>query len=259
MLQSGSYKLRLRLILPALTGLFLLFGPLLAGCERAATEEEVTESASYYEERGEKSEGGTGRYYLGREIAEVLGHPGAEWMDRPAREVQELPGRVIQALDLRPADVVADIGAGTGYFTFRIAPHVPYGKVYAVDIDEEMLRLVQEKMEETGIKNVVPHRGSVTSPHLPAGQIDVVLIVDAYHEFSHPREMMEGIREALKPGGRVVLVEYRGEDETLPVAPVHRMTEEQARKEMSAVGLIWRETKDYLPQQHILIFEKPVD
>lgn len=203
------------------------------------------------------SPGGTGKLYMGREIAQVTSD--STWLERPEREVSEFPDRVVEALALKPDDVVADIGAGTGYFTFRIAPHVPYGKVYAVDIDEEMLRLVQEKMEETGIKNVVPHRGSVTSPHLPAGQIDVVLIVDAYHEFSHPREMMEGIREALKPGGRVVLVEYRGEDETLPVAPVHRMTEEQARKEMSAVGLIWRETKDYLPQQHILIFEKPVD
>lgn len=259
MLQSGRYTHHLRAFLPVLTGVLLLLGPLLTGCEGRASEEEPPETAGFYEIHKEKGFEGTGRYYLGREIAEVLGHPGANWMDRPTREVQEFPGRVLQALDLRHSDVVADIGAGTGYFTFRIAPLVPYGKVYAVDIDAEMLGMIQDRMEETGVDNVVPLHGTETNPNLPASQIDVALIVDAYHEFSHPREMMEGITEALKPGGRVVLVEYRGEDETLPVSPLHRMTEEQARKEMSAVGLYWRETKDYLPQQHILIFEKPVD
>ena len=169
-----------------------------------------------------------------------------------------MPDRVVGALDLSPSDVVADIGAGTGYFTFRLARKVPRGRVLAVDIQPEMLELIRARAERSGADHVETVLGTPRDPNLPGGTVDLALMVDAYHEFSHPREMMEHIVEALEPGGRVVLVEYRGEDPTLPVGRLHRMTEDQARREMEAVGLRWRETKDILPQQHLMIFEKPL-
>ena len=226
------------------------------GCERWGSEEAARERP--YVHRASEDPEGTGKFYMGREIPRVVGHGEADWMERPSRAVQELPSRVVQALELGPSDVVADIGAGTGYFTFRISPLVPYGKVYAVDIDPEMLSLIRARMEEENVQNVVPVEGTASDPRLPAGAIDLALIVDSYHEFSHPREMMTKVVEALEPGGRLVLVEYRGEDPTLPVQPIHRMTQEQARVEMAAVGLRWVETLDILPQQHLMIFTKPV-
>lgn len=194
---------------------------------------------------------------MGREIARVMGHRGADWLERPTRVSTEFPDRVVQALGLTASDDVADIGAGTGYFTFRLSPLVPYGTVFAVDIQPEMLALIRERMEAAKATNVVPILGSAADPNLPDASVDVALLVDSYHEFSHPREMMSAIAAALRPGGRVVLVEYRGEDSTLPIQPLHRMTEAQAVREMEAIGLRWRATKDFLPQQHFMIFEKP--
>jgi ubiquinone/menaquinone biosynthesis C-methylase UbiE len=161
-------------------------------------------------------------------------------------------------LELSPADVVADIGAGTGYFTFRLCKHVPHGRVYAVDVQQEMLDLIEKRVAEEQYGNVVTVLGTARNPNLPPESVDLALMVDSYHEFSHPREMMENIVLSLRPGGRVVLVEYRAEDGTIPVKDVHRMTESQARLEMEAVGLVWRETKDILPQQHFIVFEKPI-
>ena len=164
---------------------------------------------------------------------------------------------MVDSLNLAPTDVVADIGAGTGYFTFRMAPQVPRGRVFAVDIQPEMLDIMRQRIGEQGINNVSLVRGTVQDPNLPADSIDVALMVDAYHEFSHPREMMQSLVEALVPGGRVVLIEYRKEDPSVPIKPLHKMSEAQVRKEMEAVGLEWVETKDMLPRQHFLIFEKP--
>lgn len=237
----------------------VLISVIYTGCDRASSIGENEGGAGVYEYSENSSPDGTGKFYMGREIAEGLGHRGAEWMERPSREAQEFPNRVIQALDLHPTSVVADIGTGTGYFAFRIAPKVPYGKVYTVDIDPQMLEYVKQKMEARQVRNIEPVLGTETDPNLPDNVVDVALIVDSYHEFSHPREMMENITKSLKPGGRVVLVEYRGEDNTLPVGPLHRMTQEQATLEMNAVGLSLARKLDYLPQQHILIFEKPVE
>ena len=222
-----------------------------AGCDRPQEQE----TSSPYEARSLES-GGINKVYMGREIAQVLGEGGMQWLERPARDDVELPGRVVGALNLSPSDVVADIGAGTGYFTFRMAPEVPAGRVLAVDILPEMVARIRARADSMGVDNVRAILGTRMDPRLPDEAVDVALIVDAYHEFSHPREMMTNIVQSLEPGGRLVLVEYRGEDPTLPIKPLHAMTERQARLEMEAVGLRWRATVDILPRQHIMIFEK---
>jgi ubiquinone/menaquinone biosynthesis C-methylase UbiE len=173
--------------------------------------------------------------------------------------VTEQPQQVIDALDLKPTDVVADMGAGTGYFSFRISPKVPQGKVLAVDIQPEMIDIMNFLKKENNITNVEPILGSVTNSNLPDDTVDLALMVDAYHEFEYPREVMEGVVRSLKPGGRVVLVEYRRENPLIPIKALHKMSQNQARKEMKAVGLRWRETKNFLPQQHLMVFEKPKD
>ncbi|MGB3199942.1 MAG: class I SAM-dependent methyltransferase [Nodosilinea sp.] len=199
---------------------------------------------------------GIGKVYLGREIAQTMGHRGAGWLDRSSRAVQERPQLAIEALGLAPTDVVADIGAGTGYFARRIAPLLPQGKVLAVDIQPEMLALLQSELEVKGIDNVEPVLGQLDDPHLPANSIDLALMVDAYHEFAYPREMMQGVVAALKPGGRVVLAEYRAENPMVMIKRLHKMSVAQVRREMSAVGLTWVGTNDTLPEQHLLFFQK---
>ena len=203
------------------------------------------------------SRDGIGKVYMGREISQVMGHRGAAWLERASRAREEQPDRVVDSLTLQPDDVVADIGAGTGYFSFRIASRVPDGRVLAVDIQPEMITLLTRRAQRLGIDNVEPVLGAIDDPRLPAASIDAVLMVDAYHEFSHPFEMMRGIFDALRPGGRVYLVEYRGEDEALPIKPLHKMTEAQARAEMANVGLIWEKTLQVLPTQHLMVFRKP--
>jgi len=203
------------------------------------------------------SRDGIGKVYLGREISQVMGHLGAGWLERPSRVREELPDRLIEAMALAPDAVVADIGAGTGYFAFRISPRVPDGRVLAVDVQPEMLSILQERIVAGEVDNVEPVLGAIDDPNLPADGVDAVLMVDAYHEFSHPWEMMQGILHGLRSGGRVYLVEYRGEDLALPIKPLHKMTEAQARREMAAVGLVWEETLDVLPTQHLMVFRKP--
>ena len=199
---------------------------------------------------------GIGKVYMGREIAQVMGHAGADWLERPGREQEEAPSKAIELMDLKPADVVADIGAGTGYFAFRIARKVPQGKVLAEDIDRAMLRDLRLTTRRLGLTNVEPVLGTTQDPRLPPDSVDVVLMVDSYHEFDHPREMMQAIVKALKPGGRVIDLEYRAEDPNVPIKPHHKMTEAQARMEMSAVGLVHLKTIDDLPQQHFMVFQK---
>ena len=210
-------------------------------------------------ENGPASADGTGRYYMGREIARVMSHRGAAWLERPDREREERPSVLIDALGLSPDDVVADLGAGTGYFTFRIAPLVPDGRVYAVDIQPEMLRIVEDRAEAEGFDNVAPVLGRETSPGLRPASTDLTLLVDSYHEFSHPAEMLAGIFEATRPGGRLVLVEYRAEDPDVPIRRLHKMTEAQVRREVEASGFRFVENLDVLPQQHLLIFERPAE
>src|SRR5499425_1557092 len=210
-----------------------------------------------YETRANHDPDGIGKFYMGREIAHVMGYQGAEWLERPERIEEERPDQVVEQMKLKPADVVADVGAGTGYFSFRISRVVRQGKVFAVDIQPEMLAVIEKRKEQLKVDNVVAQRGSETEANLPENSVDAALLVDVYHEFSFPREMMLSVVKALKPGGRVVQIEYRGEDPNVPIKRLHKMTVAQCRKEMAAVGLVWNETKEFLPQQHFLVYEKP--
>lgn len=236
-----------------------LIGLILGGCSSVATVIAAAPSDSApYTQRAIHSPDGIGKFYLGREIAQVMGHQGATWLERSSRNIEEQPDAAISALNLQPTDVVADIGAGTGYFSFRISPFVPQGKVFAVDVQPEMIDILNFLKQEYQADNVEPILGSETDPHLAADSIDLALMVDAYHEFAYPQEMMQGIVNALKPGGRVALLEYRGENPLIPIKGLHKMTQRQVRKEMQAVGLVWQETQGFLPQQHLMIFQKPV-
>jgi len=223
----------------------------------AAGTTQPSKAPGRYESRHAHDPNGIGKFYMGREIAQVMGHQAAGWLERPAREREEQPGRLLKALGLRPGDVVADIGAGSGYFTFRIAQEVgPKGRVYAVDIQKEMLDLIRQRMRAGKRTNIEPVLGKLTDPRLPPASVDLILMVDVYHEFSHPFEMTEAMVKALKPGGRLVFVEYRLEDPTVPIKTVHKMSEKQVLKEMAAHPLRHAGTSNVLPWQHIITFEK---
>ena len=212
--------------------------------------------AAHYQEKKIHNPDGIGKFYLGREIAHVMGHKAMMWLERPSREIEERPSAVVEALNLKPTDTIADLGAGTGYFSFRFAPLVPKGKVLAVDIQPEMLDVIEFFKKETQVKNVETILGKIDNPNLPSSSIDLAFMVDAYHEFEYPREMMQGVVSALKLGGRVVLVEYRKENPMIPIKPLHKMTQRQVKKEMQAVGLTWTQTQEFLPEQHFMVFKK---
>ena len=211
--------------------------------------------APIYQQR-QPSRDGTGKIYMGREISHVMGHRGADWLERSNREREERTDLLIERLPIEDGDVVADIGAGTGYFSFPIAQRIPNGRVLAVDIQPEMLEIIESRKHQTGTSNVQTVHGTITDPNLPSVAVNLIFIVDAYHEFSHPREMGEAMARALVPGGKLVLIEYRAEDPSVPIKTLHKMSESQVILEVTALGLQWLETADYLPQQHILIFEK---
>jgi ubiquinone/menaquinone biosynthesis C-methylase UbiE len=225
--------------------LFLFAPPLLA------------DPPNRYEFHREHDPNGTGKFYMGREIAEVMGHEAAGWLDRPEREKEEQPVRLMEILKPKAGEVVADIGAGSGYYTFRFAEKVgPTGKILAVDIQPEMLALIRQRMKERKLTNIETVMGTVSDPKLPDAAVDTILLVDVYHEFSHPYEMTEKMVKSLKPGGRLVFVEFRLEDENVPIKLVHKMTEKQVKKEMEPFPLKHAKTYDSLPWQHVIVFEK---
>src|SRR5579864_3587901 len=224
---------------------------LVTGSTQAAS----TAPDSRYETRANHDPEGTGRFYMGREIAQVMGPGGIPWLDRPAREQEEQPEKVIDALGLHEGEVVVDLGAGSGYFSFRMAPKVgKTGKVYAVEIQEEMLAAIRKRATVTRITNVEAVKCTETDPGLPANAVDLVLMVDVYHELAYPFEVMTEVRKALRPGGRVVFVEFRKEDPQVQVKEVHKMSVAQLEKEMQAVGLTRLRTVETLPVQHIVVF-----
>lgn len=245
-MRAACYLLSFSVLVPAGTGA-ALGAPLAA---RPADAEYVA--------LARPSRDGIGKSYFGREIAQVMGHQGADWLERPEREQEERTDLLLDTLDLRPGDVVADIGAGTGYFSWRMADRLRgAGVVYAVEIQPEMLERLNTNMRRRNVADVVqPVLGSARDPRLPPNSVDVILLVDVYHEFDFPYEMTRAMVNALKPGGRLVLVEYRGEDPAVPIKPLHKMTVAQVRKEMSAHPLRFERVVNTLPRQHILVFRK---
>jgi len=193
----------------------------------------------------------------GRKIAGVMGMSGADWLTRPEREAEEQPEKALDALQLKPGMTVADIGAGVGYMSLRMAKRVgPSGKVYANDLQPEMLAKLRENAAKAKITNVITVLGDVADPKLPANAMDLVLLVDVYHEFSAPQQMLRKIRETLKPDGRLVLLEYRAEDPNVPINPEHKMTVTQVKAEIEAEGFVLQPVIETLPRQHILILTK---
>lgn len=190
-----------------------------------------------------------------RPIAGVMGMGGADWLTRPERAQEEQPEKALDALAIEPGSVVGDVGAGVGYFTEKLARRVgPNGKVYANDIQPEMLVQLRKNMAKLGIGNVQTVVGAEDDPHLPANTLDLILLVDVYHEFSRPQAMLRHMRESLKPGGRLVLLEYRKEDPNVPIREEHKMTVKQVRSELEPEGFRFDKVIETLPQQHILIF-----
>jgi protein-L-isoaspartate O-methyltransferase len=210
-----------------------------------------------YETRPDFDPDGINKFYMGRQIAAVMGYQAAGWLERPEREKEEHCSKLLEALKLKPGDVIADVGAGSGYYSFRMARRVaPGGKVLAVDIQQEMLDLIRKRTKQEKVANVEPVLGTLTDPKLKADSVDLVLLVDVYHEFSHPYEMTVEMVKALKPGGRIVFVEYRMEDPKVPIKLVHKMTQKQVVKEMAPHPLKHVKTINVLPWQHIIVFEK---
>jgi SAM-dependent methyltransferase len=199
---------------------------------------------------------GIGKWYMGREIAFVMGYQGIGWLERPEREKEENVSKLISNMDIQSSDVIADIGAGSGYHVFRMAPLAEEGLIYGVDIQQEMLDAMKERAIESGIDNVELIKGSEKSVNLRENTVDKVLMVDVYHEFSFPVEMIASIKSALKKDGKIFLIEYRGEDPNVPIKPLHKMTEAQAVKEMEAAGFRLEKNIDNLPWQHCMVFVK---
>ena len=200
---------------------------------------------------------GTGKAYMGREIARVMSYHGAPWLEREERMAEERPDLVLAALELKPGMVVADVGAGSGFYSWRMGRRVgERGTVYAVDIQPEMVRLLEKQMAGRGAVNVKALLGTTTDPRLPAGQLDLVVMVDVYHELECPYEMLAAIARALKPVGRLAFVEYRGNDPTVPIKALHTMTEAQVRKEVAGQPLEWVRTVADLPWQQVIVFRK---
>lgn len=193
----------------------------------------------------------------GRKIAPVMGAAGAGWLERSERDREEAPENAINLMGVQPGMTVADVGAGTGYFTIRLAKRVgPSGKVYANDVQPEMLDKITARSQELHLTNIETVLGSEADPKLPAGKLDIVLLVDVYHEFSQPQRMIESIRASLKPDGRLILLEYRKEDPTIPIRPDHKMSIPEVRAELEAEGFRLEKVLDTLPRQHLFIFGK---
>jgi len=217
-----------------------------------------TSPVDRYTSRRVHDPNGIGKFYMNREIARVMGHQGIVWLERPEREEEERLTLLMEALKLQPGMQVADIGAGSGVISVMIANRIGDGKVFAVDIQQEMLDALEEKCRLLMVKNVEPVLGTTQSPRLAAASLDLAVMVDVYHEFDFPYEMLKEISSCLKPGGRIAFVEYRKEDPTVPIKAVHKMSEAQVRKEaeLPEFGLTWTETVSTLPRQHVVIFTR---
>jgi ubiquinone/menaquinone biosynthesis C-methylase UbiE len=200
---------------------------------------------------------GIHKWYMGRQIAQVMSHYGIGWLEREEREQEENTTQLVKNLDIKPGQVIADIGAGSGYHSTLLSKMVGNGKVFAVDVEPEMIAYLNDRIKREGKKNILPVLGTEKNVALPANSMDQMLLVDVYHEFSFPYEMALSMLEALKPGGKLVLVEFRAEDPNVPIKTIHKMSERQAVKEFKAAGFTFEKNISNLPWQHCLIFRKP--
>ena len=232
--------------------LLFLFNALLMSNE-CIGQKTITDK-NYIFKRGDNN--GIGKWYMGREIAYVMGYQGIGWLERSDREKEENVSNLIENMRIKSNDTIADIGAGSGYHAFRMAPLAKNGLVYAVDIQDEMLMSIEKTKESSKIRNIDTVLGSEKNVYLPKNSVDKILMVDVYHEFSYPLEMIASIKKALKPNGELFLIEYRAEDPNVPIKKIHKMTEKQAVKEMEAAGFKLKENINNLPWQHCMIFEK---
>ncbi len=236
-----------KIILPVL---FLI---LITPCSPCIGQKTST-SEGYTFKQGDPS--GIGKWYMGREIALVMGFQGMRWLERGEREKEENTSKLLRNMEIKATDTIADIGAGSGYHVFKMAKMATEGAVYAVDIQEEMLAALRKKKIARNVLNVKVVKGEEQKIGLPENSMDKVLLVDVYHEFSFPIEMMTAIKKALRADGKVYLIEYRGEDASVPIKRLHKMTEAQAVKEMKAVGLKLDRNIENLPWQHCMVFSK---
>ena len=200
---------------------------------------------------------GINKWYMGRQIAHVMSHFGIEWLERKEREMEENTSQLLKNLAVQPGTAIADIGAGSGYHSTLLSKMVGTGKVYAVDVEPEMIAYLKNRIKIEGYKNIIPVLSTEQKVSLPANSIDIMLLVDVYHEFSFPYEMTLSMLEALKPSGKLVLVEFRAEDPNVPIKTIHKMSERQAVKEFKASGFLFEKNIGNLPWQHCLIFRKP--
>jgi precorrin-6B methylase 2 len=222
-----------------------------------ATLATAADSGARYETRAAHDPDGIGKFYLGREIAHVMGAGGIAWLEREERETEERPQAVIDALDIEPGQTIADLGAGSGYYSFRIAPIVgPNGKVLAIDVQPAMLSAIHTRAQRERVENLETALARADDPHLAPASVDLLFMVDVYHELEYPYEVMTRVREALKPGGRVALIEYRKEDPNVPIKEVHKMSEQQIVRELTAAGFKHLRTVRTLPLHHVVIFSK---
>ncbi|MGI4749707.1 MAG: class I SAM-dependent methyltransferase [Janthinobacterium lividum] len=199
---------------------------------------------------------GTGKVYFGREIATVMGAAGADWLERNNRNQEENTKLAISRIPLKNNSVVADIGAGTGYYTFRIAKKIPLGKVFAVDVQDEFITYLNQKKKELSRQNVQVIKGTETAVNLPENTVDLAFMVDVYHELLYPHEVLQSLRKALKPGGKLLLLEYRAEDPAIEIKELHKMSVVQVNKELEANGFKLVDRKEFLPIQHFLLYQK---
>jgi ubiquinone/menaquinone biosynthesis C-methylase UbiE len=232
----------------------LLFFPLLL-CIIAQPSPAQTKTDSIYTYKTPEYDG-TGKVYMGREIAQVMGFEGAAWLERDTRQQEENTALAISKLPINASSIVADIGAGTGYYTFRIAPKVPQGKVYAVEIQDDAIKYLKAKSSKLKHNNVIVVKGGEKSPNLPDNAIDLAIMVDVYHELSYPHEMLQSLRRSLKPNGKLLLLEYRAEDPKVEIKPLHKTSVAQINKELKANGYHLIEDGEFMPIQHFLVYEK---
>ena len=230
-----------------------LLACLLAACSALAQPAAVAERYSLFP----ASADGIGKRYMGREISAVMGWQGAAWLEREERDREERTDLLLAALALKPGMVVADIGAGTGYLSRRMAPAVmPGGKVWAVDVQPEMISLLKANLNRRGLTQVEARLGAEDDVRLPAGSVDLVVMVDVYHELAFPYEVLASVMKSLKPGGRIAFVDYKAEDPRVPIKPLHKMSEAQIKREAGVFVLDWERTVGTLPWQHLVVFRK---